>query len=137
VNGDYKVTVKEQPGSASVVQGVTEDRYAMGYSGIGYRTSGVKVVPLAETDKGPFSEGSYADVTSGKYPMSRFLFIYLNKAPNKALDPLVLEFVKLIYSKEGQEVVVKDGYLPLSAEIAKGELVKVSSGTGGPTSASR
>jgi len=125
-NGDYKNTVKEQPGSASVVQGVTEDRFGIGYSGIGYRTSGVKSVALAETDKGPFSDGPYADVQSGKYPLSRFLYIYVNKAPGKPLDPLVLEFVKLMFSKDGQEVVVKDGYMPLSAEQAKAQLAKVS-----------
>jgi len=124
-NGDYKNTVKEQPGSASVVQGVTEDRFGIGYSGIGYKTSGVKAVPLAETDKNPFSDGAYADVQSGKYPLSRFLYIYVNKAPGKPLDPLVAEFVKLIYSKEGQEVVVKDGYMPLSAAQAQAELAKV------------
>ena len=124
-NGDYKNTVKEQPGSASVVQGVTEDRFGMGYSGIGYRTSGVKAVPLAETDKGPFSSGAYADVQSGKYPLWRFLYIYVNKAPGKPLDPLVAEFVKFMFSKEGQEVVVKDGYMPLSAAQAQAELAKV------------
>ena len=129
-NGDYKDGVKEQPGSASVVQGVTEDRYGMGYSGIGYRTSGVKAVALAETDKGPFSAGTYADVTSGKYPLWRFLYIYINKAPGKPLDPLVGEFTKLIYSKEGQEVVIKDGYLPVAADIARQELAKISAKSG-------
>jgi phosphate transport system substrate-binding protein len=124
-NGDYKDTVKEQPGSASVVQGITEDRFGIGYSGIGYRTSGVKAVPLAETDKGPYSSGTYADVTSGKYPLWRFLYIYVNKAPGKPLDPLVGEFTKLIYSKEGQEAVVKDGYMPLPASVAKAEWAKV------------
>jgi phosphate transport system substrate-binding protein len=124
-NGDYKDTVKEQPGSASVVQGVTEDRFGIGYSGIGYKTSGVKAVPLAETEKGPYSGGSYADVQSGKYPLWRFLYIYVNKAPGKPLDPLVLEFVKLIFSKEGQEVVVKDGYMPLSAAQAQAELARI------------
>jgi phosphate transport system substrate-binding protein len=124
-NGDYKNTVKEQPGSASVVQGVTEDRFGIGYSGIGYKTSGVKAVPLAETDKGPFSDGTYADVQSGKYPLWRFLYIYVNKAPGKPLDPLVAEFVTLMYSKEGQEVVVKDGYMPLSAAQAQAELAKI------------
>jgi phosphate transport system substrate-binding protein len=122
-NGDYKDTVKEQPGSASVVQGVTEDRFGMGYSGIGYRTSGVKVVSLSDT--GASSDGNYGDVVSGKYPLSRFLYIYINKAPGKPLDPLVKEFVKFIMSKEGQEVVVKDGYLPLSAAIAGQERAKV------------
>ena len=124
-NGDYKDSVKEQPGSASVVQGVTEDRYGIGYSGIGYKTSGVKAVPLAETAAGPFSDGKYEDVTGGKYPLWRFLYIYVNKAPNRPLDPLQAEFVKLIYSKEGQETVVKDGYMPLPAKLAQVELAKV------------
>jgi phosphate transport system substrate-binding protein len=124
-NGDYKNTVKEQPGSASVVQGVTEDRFGIGYSGIGYKTSGVKAVPLAETDKAAFSDGAYADVQSGKYPLWRFLFIYVNKAPGKPLDPLVLEFIKLMYSKEGQEVVVKDGYMPLSNAQVQAEMAKL------------
>jgi len=122
-NGDYKDQVKEQPGSASVIQGVTEDRFGIGYSGIGYRTSGVKVLALAETDA--FSSGSYEDVKSGKYPLSRFLYVYINKAPGKPLDPLVKEYVKLILSREGQEVVVKDGYLPLPASIVKVEMAKL------------
>jgi phosphate transport system substrate-binding protein len=122
-NGDYRDQVKEQPGSASVVQGVTEDRFGIGYSGIGYRTSGVKVLALAETDA--FSSGSYEDVKSGKYPLSRFLYVYINKAPGKPLDPLVKEYVKLILSREGQVVAVKDGYLPLPASIVKEELAKL------------
>ncbi len=124
-NGDYKDTVKEQPGSASVVQGVTEDRYGVGYSGIGYKTSGVKVVALAEAEAGAYSSGSYDDVKTGKYPLARFLYIYINKAPGKPLDPVVMEFCKLMVSKEGQEVVLKDGYLPLPADIARQELAKL------------
>ncbi len=122
-NGDYKDEVKEQPGSASVVQGVTEDRFGVGYSGIGYKTSGVKALQLADKDQ--FFDGAYANVTSGKYPLSRFLYIYVNKAPGKPLDPLVKEYLKLILSKEGQEVVVKDGYLPLPANLVKEELAKL------------
>ena len=121
--GDYKDTVKEQPGSASVVQGVTEDRFGIGYSGIGYKTSGVKALQLAEKDQ--FFDGAYANVTSGKYPLSRFLYLYINKAPGKPLDPLVKEYLKLILSKDGQEVVVKDGYLPLSPAIVAEELKKL------------
>ena len=122
-NGDYKDEVKEQPGSASVVQGVTEDRFGIGYSGIGYKTSGVKALQLAEKDQ--FFDGAYANVTGGKYPLSRFLYLYVNKAPGKPLDPLVKEYLKLILSKEGQEVVVKDGYLPLPANLVKEELAKL------------
>ena len=124
-NGDYKDQVKEQPGSASVVQGVTSDRFGIGYSGIGYRTSGVKPVALAEAEGKPYSSGSYDDVKSGKYPLNRFLFLYVNQAPAKPVDPLVREFLRLIFSKEGQEVVIKDGYLPLSADIVKQELAKL------------
>jgi phosphate transport system substrate-binding protein len=124
-NGDYKDQVKEQPGSASVVQGVTEDRFGIGYSGVGYRTSGVKPVLLAEKDGGAFFDGSYANVTSGKYPLSRFLYVYVNKAPGRPLDPLVKQFLALVLSKDGQEVVVKDGYLPLSASIVQEELRKL------------
>jgi phosphate transport system substrate-binding protein len=122
-NGDYKDTVKEQPGSASVVQGVTEDRFGIGYSGIGYKTSGVKALALADGTE--FFEGSYDNVKSGKYPLSRFLYVYINKAPGKPLDPLVKEYMKLILSKEGQEVVVKDGYDPLPAAIVAEELKKL------------
>ena len=124
-NGDYKDQVKEQPGSASVVQGVTEDRFGIGYSGIGYKTSGVKVVPLAEKEGSPYSDGNYEDVKTDKYPLHRFLFLYINRAPGKPLDPVVKEFCKLIFSKEGQEVVLKDGYLPVTPEIAKQELAKL------------
>jgi phosphate transport system substrate-binding protein len=124
-NGDFKDTVKEQPGSASVVQGVTSDRHGIGYSGIGYRTSGVKVVPLAEKDGATPSSGSYEDVVAGTYPLARYLYIYVNKAPGKPLDPLAREFLKLVLSRQGQEVVVKDGYLPLTAAIASQELKKL------------
>ena len=123
--GDYKDTVKEQPGSASVVQGVTEDRFAIGYSGIGYRTSGVKPLKLAKKAGDPYYSTDPADVLSGRYPLSRFLYVYVNKAPNKPLDPMVREFLKFALSREGQEIVVKDGYLPVSATIVAEELAKL------------
>jgi phosphate transport system substrate-binding protein len=123
-NGDYRDTVKEQPGSASVVQGVTEDRFGIGYSGIGYRTSGVKAVALSTTGA-TYSNGSYEDVVSGRYPLARFLYIYVNRAPGKPLDPLVREFLRFILSREGQETVVKDGYLPLPASVVNEELAKL------------
>src|SRR6266566_362721 len=124
-NGDYKDEVKEQPGSASVVQGVTVDRFAAGYSGIGYATAGVRAVPLAEKDGGKCVEATADNSYSGAYPMARFLFVYINKAPGKALDPLTREFVKVIVSREGQEGVIKDGYFPIPASIVKEELAKI------------
>ena len=122
--GDFKETVKEQPGSASVVQGVTEDRFGIGYSGIGYRTSGVKPLALSEKGDAYFSTSS-EDVLSGKYPISRYLYVYYNAAPGKPLDPLVREFLRYVESREGQETVVKDGYLPIPAKVSSEELAKL------------
>jgi phosphate transport system substrate-binding protein len=124
-NGDYKDSVKEQPGSASVVQGVTVDRFAMGYSGIGYATAGVRAVPLTEKDGGKCIEATADNAYSGSYPLARFLYVYVNKAPGKPLDPLVREFARLMLSREGQLAVVKDGYFPIPAQVAKEELGKV------------
>jgi phosphate transport system substrate-binding protein len=124
-NGDFKDSVKEQPGSASVVQGVTVDRFAIGYSGIGYATAGVRAVPLTEKDGDKCVEATADNSYNGSYPLARFLYVYINKAPNKPLDPLVREFARLMFSKDGQEAVVKDGYFPIPASVAKEELNKV------------
>jgi phosphate transport system substrate-binding protein len=124
-NGDFKDDVKEQPGSASVVQSVTVDRFAIGYSGIGYATAGVRAVPLAEKADAKSFEATPANAYSGDYPLSRFLLLYVNKAPNKPFDPLTAEFLKLVLSREGQEIVVKDGYFPITSEIAKEETAKL------------
>lgn len=119
--GDYKATVKEQAGSSGVVQGVASDLTSIGYSGIGYVTSGVKALPLGErADK--LIPPTYEYALSGEYPLSRFLLVYVNKKPGKPLDTLTLEFVKFVLSKSGQEIVVKDGYFPLPAE-AVGEIL--------------
>ena len=125
--GDYKDQVKEQPGSASVVQGVSEDRFGIGYSGIGYKTSGVRAVPLSPKDGKPCKAADYQNVLDGSYPLGRYLYVYINKAPNKPLDLLVSQFVEFILSKEGQEVVVKDGYDPIPANIVGEELKKIGS----------
>jgi phosphate transport system substrate-binding protein len=118
-DGDYKDSVKEQPGSSTVVQGVASDKYAIGYSGVGYKTADVRAVPLSATTGGACFEANSDNAYSGQYPISRFLYIYLNRNPNQALDPLRAEFVKYVYSKQGQEAVVKDGYFPVTGEIAK------------------
>ena len=122
--GDFKNNVNEQPGSASVVQSVTKSISGIGYSGIGYKTSGVRAVPLAK-EGADFIEANSENAISGKYPLGRFLFIYINKEPNKPLPPLVSEFIKMVLSKQGQLVVVKDGYIPLPAQVAGTELAKV------------
>lgn len=121
-DGDYKDSVKEQPGSSTVVQGVASDKAGIGYSGVGYKTADVKFVPLAtnpgESCHQPNAENAY----SGDYPIARFLYIYVNKNPNQPLDPLRGEFIKYVYSKQGQEAVVKDGFFPVNKGIADADL---------------
>ena len=117
-NGDYKDTIKEQPGSSSVVQGVAADVGAVGYSGIGYATSGVRAVPLSVDESGNYVEPNYANALSGSYPLSRYLYVYVNKAPSRPMDKLTSEFITFVLSKQGQEIVIKDGYFPLPAEVA-------------------
>jgi phosphate transport system substrate-binding protein len=123
--GDFKNSVNEQPGSASVVQGITKSINGIGYSGEGYRTSGVRIVPLAKTEGGAFVEASTKTALSGEYPLSRFLYVYVNKHPNEALPPLEAEFLKMVLSKTGQMVVVKDGYIPLPGTVVAKVLPKL------------
>ena len=123
--GDFKNNVNEQPGSASVVQSVSSSLNGIGYSGIGYKTSGVKAVPLAKKPGKPFVAATPENAVKKKYPLSRFLYVYVNKHPNKALAPLEREFIKLVLSKVGQEVVIKDGYIPLPAKVAAKALAAI------------
>lgn len=120
--GDFKATVKEQPGSASVVLGVTEDLGGIGYSGIGYKTSGVKAIALTKKQGGKAYEPTYENVLKGKYPLGRMLYVYVVKEPNKPMDKTVKEFLKFVLSQEGQEIVIKDGYLPLTSDLVKSQL---------------
>jgi phosphate transport system substrate-binding protein len=120
--GDFKDTVKEQPGNASVVLGVTEDKAGIGYSGMGYVTSGVRALALAAKDGDTAFQANYENVLNGKYPLGRMLYINVVKEPNKPLPTLVKEFITYVLSKEGQEVVVKDGFLPLPGATAKKQL---------------
>jgi phosphate transport system substrate-binding protein len=123
--GDFKNTVNEQPGSASVVQSVSASVNGIGYSGIGYTTSSIRAIPLARESGKPFVAATAENAISGSYPLSRFLYVYVNKVPGQPLPPLTAEFIKLVLSREGQEVVVKDGYIPLPARVADRELLKI------------
>lgn len=115
--GDFKSNVNEQPGSASVVQSVTSSANGIGYSGMGYTTSGVKMVPLAKKGSKTFVEATPENAINGTYPLTRYLYIYVNKKPNQPLAPLENEFIKMVLSKTGQQVVVKDGYIPLPGKV--------------------
>ena len=118
--GDYKSSINEQPGSASVVQGVTESINGIGYSGIGYMTSGVRAIPLtAEKGGKTYYEPNSENASTGDYPLARYLYVYVNKHPNRDMDPMQQEFLKMVMSKQGQEVTVRDGYIPLPSAVAE------------------
>ncbi len=117
--GDYKASINEQPGSASVVQGVSESVNGIGYSGIGYVTSSVRALPLAAEEGQPYAPADAEHAADGSYPMARFLYVYINKHPNRPLDPMQAEFLKMVVSKQGQQVVDRDGYIPLPAKVAE------------------
>lgn len=121
--GDYKDSVKEQPGSSAVVQAVASDKYGIGYSGVGYKTADVRIVPLAAKE-GKCFDATAENAYSGDYPLARFLYIYFNKKPNQALNPLMAEFIKFVYSKEGQQAVIKDGFYPVSKALADEDMKK-------------
>ncbi len=126
--GDYKDSVKEQPGSSTVVQGVASDKFAIGYSGIGYKTADVRAVPLSKNAGDKCYEAAAENAYAGTYPLARFLYVYVNRNPNQGLDPLRREFVRYVLSKEGQLATIKDGYFPVSKHLADQDLKMVGVG---------
>lgn len=123
--GDFQDNVKEQPGSASVVQAIANDKYAIGYSGIGYITPGVRPLAIAEKAGKPFIAANMESAYNGKYPLARFLLLYVNKSPSQPLDPLRREFLRFVLSSQGQDSAKKEGYIPLTPKMIADELKKL------------
>lgn len=130
--GEYKdginerTTVGSLPALDAIAQGIAADKYAIGYAGFSNVTPQVKALALAEKEGGPYFKGTFDEVVEQKYPLSRVIYIYVNRAPGKPLDPKVREFLRYVLSKEGQDAIVKEGiFLPLTAEIVKRELQKL------------
>ncbi|MDQ7913932.1 phosphate ABC transporter substrate-binding protein PstS family protein [Pseudomonas sp. 102515] len=117
--GDFRANVNEQPGSASVVQAISQSLGGIGYSGIGYQTASVHTLALARQGTTDYVEDNQQNTLSGRYPLARYLYVYVNKAPNRPLNPLEGEFLRLILSRDGQEAVLKDGYIPLPASVVQ------------------
>ncbi len=117
-NGDFKDSVKEQAGSSAVVQAIASDKFAIGYSGVGYKTADVKAIEIKAKDNGTCYDGSPENAYKGDYPITRFLYVYMNRKPGAPMEPLRNEFVKFIFSKQGQTGVLKDGYYPIPSAIA-------------------
>ncbi|CNH14018.1 PstS family phosphate ABC transporter substrate-binding protein [Yersinia pekkanenii] len=115
-DGDFISNVNELPGSASVAQAVAGSLNGIGYASIGFRNSGVKPLSLAAPGQ-DFVMPTAENVKDGRYPLSRYLYIYINKAPGQPLEPLTAAFLERILSPEGQQQVTHDGYLPLPPEM--------------------
>lgn len=123
-DGDYGVWVSELPGSSAVVQAVGENPGGIGYSGIGYSTANVKALALDKGDGKPV-KAEPANAYDGTYPLARFLYVAVNYDSRKPLDPLRAEFLRFVFSQQGQTQVVKDGYLPVTAATARKALASV------------
>jgi len=119
--GDYSPEVREQPGSSTVIQGVASDINGIGYSGIGYATADVKAILLRADDGECYEPGGEAAAT-GLYPLARFLYVYVNKDPNADLEPLRAEFIRYVYSQQGQADVLRAGFFPLVKMVADQDL---------------
>ena len=115
--GEYKDTVQELPGFASVIQGIIADRFAIGYSGIGYKTAEVKPLKLAKAPGEPYYAAGAEELLADTYPLTRHFNLYYNKAPDQPLESLVREFLRFVLSQEGQEIVRKVGYIPISGTM--------------------
>jgi phosphate transport system substrate-binding protein len=123
--GDFKEQVKQQPGSEGIVEGVEKDKFAIGYSGVGFKTAGVRAVPVAVNDGRKCYDTSAEATYSGNYPLARYLYIYLNKKPDQPLDALRGEFIKYILSREGQTQAEKGGFYPIKNDMREADLNKL------------
>jgi phosphate transport system substrate-binding protein len=124
-HGDFRDELKEQPGSSSVAKAVANNKYAIGYDGIAFRTADTRAVPLAADEKSDFVAAEPDGALAGKYPLMRGWYLYLNHQPTAKLDPLRAEFVRYVFSKQGQREVVKAGHVPVDNEAANKALKAV------------
>ena len=110
----------------ALVRALETDKYAIGVAGFRNVTPKVKALAVAETDGGPFITGTRQTVLDRTYPLSRQIYIFVNKDPKKPWDPKIYEFLSFILSRQGQEAVAEEGgYLPLPASIIVAERAKL------------
>lgn len=130
-DGEYKPEMKRQPSSEAVVESVANDRYAIGFSGIGYKTPGVRTVPLGVAAGTACYDTSAEATYSGKYPLARYLYVYVNKKPNAPLDPLRREFIKYILSRDGQTEAEAGGFYSIKNTDRENDLKRLGIGPDG------
>jgi phosphate transport system substrate-binding protein len=116
--GTFKPNYKTAPGSSGVIDAITNDKFAIGYSGIGYNNPSVKVVPisLGENANDPFVTAVAEHAYDESYPLSRYLYLSFKQKPREPVDSLRREFLNFVFSQQGQKIVNENQYLPLPAE---------------------
>lgn len=115
-DGDFRLDINEQPGSSSVILSVASSRGAMGYAGFGYKTAGVRAIPIGQTMEQlvPLTNDT---VRNEEYPFARYLYLVVNKAPDKSLPTLEREFLLFVLSAQGQQQVQRDGYFAVRDDV--------------------
>ncbi len=111
--GDFASDVSEQPGSSSVVQSVAVSRRGIGYTGVGFLSSGVKPLALRRDDGAPAVLPTEETAINGQYPLARPLYLYVNQPKGQPITGLERDFIRVVLSDSGQEVVSKSGFVPL------------------------
>jgi len=127
--GKLREDVNLKPGSASEILAIAGDPLGIGFAGIGFQGSAVRVVPLAGHGGGQFVMPSVESVRNQTYPLSRFLYLYVNQAPNRKFDPVLFEFLKFVNSQEGQNVVANAKFYPLPLNQVSKNLALINGGT--------
>jgi phosphate transport system substrate-binding protein len=103
-----------------ILTALAQDKYGLAYSGIRYTTLDVRPLPIAARPGTSFVAPTRENTVNRTYPLVRDIPIYINRAPGKAIDPKVREFLSYILSREGQEAVSHEGdYLPLTVEVVQ------------------
>jgi len=121
LDGDFRNQVKEQPGSSAVIHAISLDKRGIGYSGINFQNSGVRLVPI-RSRRGEVFAPTYEHCLSGDYPLARFLNIYINQAPGEPMEEVVLEFMKFVLSRQGQALAERNNYFPLPVSVMQSTL---------------
>jgi phosphate transport system substrate-binding protein len=130
--GEYKPIHKEYhtegavPALDAIVDDVAHDKFGIGYAGLTNLKANSKIVALAPAPGGPYYQASFEEVLKQQYPLSREIYFYVNRAPGKAIDANIAEFIRFVLSSQGQAGVVKEGvFLPLPASYVNHELAKL------------
>jgi phosphate transport system substrate-binding protein len=119
-DGSFRANVLEERGPASAILALSRDVLGIGYVGVGFQASTVKILPLAERAGAAYVAPSTETTGNGTYPLARQLYLYAKKDPKEGLEPAIAEFLKFVNSREGQTMVVKAGAYPLPAhQVAK------------------